>query len=213
MIQRNERFAFRLSMQLHETTNRVVSALITPLVTVFIPQPLENPHRRMTLLRRSGHVLFQNLQNPSLERSEFGSRLPRPLRVRLRLRFAPQNLPNLRARMMKTPSNLANAHPITMSTPDPSVIVHRQHPSPLKLQIQMIQSFQRLLRWVHFQRRSALRSGSVLNAYLQSYQLISLKNLLFSSRPDPMSRIEDAGLWMKSLETTSSLVVSRIPLM
>jgi hypothetical protein len=30
----------------------------------------------------------------------------------------------------------------------------------------MIQSLQRLLRWVHFQRRSASRSGSVLHAYL-----------------------------------------------
>ena len=70
--------------------------------------------------------------------------------VRLRLRLAPQNLPNLLPRMMKPPGNLANAHPVTMSTPDPSVIVHRQHPSPPKLQTRKVQSFQRLLRWVIF---------------------------------------------------------------
>lgn len=98
-----------------------VAALITPAVTDFVPQPLENPHRRITMLRRSRLIFFQNLQNPSLKRPQFWSPLTRPLRVCPRLRLAPQNLPNLLPRMMKTPSSLANAHPITMSTPDPSV--------------------------------------------------------------------------------------------
>jgi hypothetical protein len=31
--------------------------------------------------------------------------------------------------MMKPPGNLPNTHPIAMSPPNPSVIVHREHPS------------------------------------------------------------------------------------
>ena len=130
VVQRNERLSFRLAMLLHKATHRIVSALVTApftltaIVAVFVPQPLENPHRRVTLLRRGRFIQLQNLKNPSLERSQLRSPLARPFRIRLRLGLPPQNLPNLRPRMMKTPSNLANAHPITMSTSDPSVIVH-----------------------------------------------------------------------------------------
>lgn len=77
VIQRDEGLAFRLAMLLHKATHRIVSALITTfvasIVTVLIPQPLENPHRRMTLLRWRRLILFQNLKNPSLEWSQFGS--------------------------------------------------------------------------------------------------------------------------------------------
>jgi len=74
MIQRNERLAFRLPMLLHKATHRVVAALVTPaiasIVAVLIPQPLEDSHRRMTLLRRRRLIPLHNLQNLSLERSQ-----------------------------------------------------------------------------------------------------------------------------------------------
>ena len=166
VVQRNERLAFRLTMPLHKATHRIVAPLVTPDVRVLVPQPLEDPHRRVTLLRRGRLILFQDLQNPSLERPQLRSPLTRTLSIRPGLRLTPQNLSDPIPGMMKPPGNLANAHSIAMSSPYPSVIVHREHPSPPKPRTGKVRSFLRLLRWVHFQRRSATRSGSVLHAYL-----------------------------------------------
>ena len=41
---------------------------------------------------------------------------------------------------------------------------------------------------------------------------MSLKKRLFNSMPEPASKIDDAGEWMKSLLTTSSVVYSSMPL-
>ena len=84
---------------------------------------------------------------------------------------------------MKPPGNPANAHSITMSAPDPSGIVHRQHPSSPKLQAKMAQSFQRLLRLVYFQRRSAPRSGAVLSVCIQTCDAASDEHSGHSSEP------------------------------
>ena len=79
MIQRNERLTFRLAMLLHKATNRIVSALVTApftlavIVAVLITQPLEDSHRRVTLLRRGRFIQLQNLKNPSLKRPQLRS--------------------------------------------------------------------------------------------------------------------------------------------
>ena len=48
VVQRDKRLAFFGPMLLHEPPNRIVSAL----VLMFVAQPLEDPHRRVPLLRR-----------------------------------------------------------------------------------------------------------------------------------------------------------------
>ena len=58
----------------------------------------------------------------------------------------------------------------------------------------MIQSFQRLLRWVHFQRRSAHRSGSVLHAYLQAQGRFEVE-----ARKLNRDRLLDTDAWGKHL--------------
>ncbi len=126
MVERDKRLAFFGPLFVHEPANRVVSAG----VGMFIAKPLENPHRRMPLLGRLRLVLRENLQNPIVKRSQFGSRLRLPPRILPRLSSALQNLTDLLPRMMKPSGNLPNAHPIAMSTPYPSIIVHRKHPSP-----------------------------------------------------------------------------------
>ncbi len=164
MVQRDERLRLRPTLPLHEPPHGVVPAA----VACFVPQPLKDPHRRVTLLRWLILVVAENLQNPLVKGPELRSCLRLPRRIRLRLALvAPQNLPHPVFRMMKPPGNLPNAHPVTMSPAYPSKVVHRQHPSAPKLKAKLAQSFQRPLRRVHFRRQSAPRSGSVLHAYLQ----------------------------------------------
>ena len=125
MIQRDERLAFFGPMFLDEPANGVV----TTRIALLVPQPFKEPHRRMPLLRRLRLIIGENLKNPLAKRPQSGGRLPLPLRILPRLPLAAQNLADLSPRMMKPPSDLTDAHPISMSTPNPSVIVHRKHPS------------------------------------------------------------------------------------
>jgi len=126
VIQWDERLAFVGPLLLDEPANRVVPAP----VGVFVAKPLENSHRRMPLLGRLRLILGENLQNPLMKQSQHGRRLRLPPRILPRLSGTLQNLADLLPRMMKPPGNLPNAHPIAMSTPNPSIIVHRKHPSP-----------------------------------------------------------------------------------
>jgi len=68
VIQRDERLAFIGPMLFDKPANGVVTARIALLVA----QPLENPHRRMPLLRRLRLVVAENLQNPLMKRPQSG---------------------------------------------------------------------------------------------------------------------------------------------
>lgn len=128
MVQRDERLLLRPAMPLHKPPHRVVPAGVA-----LVTQPLEDPHRRVTLLRRLVLIVPENRQNPLVKRTQLRSRLRLPPRIRPRLGLiAPQNLPHPGPRMMKPPGNLPNAHPVTMSPAYLSKVVHRQHPSSPK---------------------------------------------------------------------------------
>ncbi len=125
VIQRDKRLAFIDPMLLDEPANRVVSAF----VGVFVPQPLEDSHRGMPLLRRGRLVLGQNPPNQIMKRPQLRYRLTLPLPIRPWLARTTQNFANLLSRVVKSPRDLPNAHPIPMSPAYPSKIVHREHPS------------------------------------------------------------------------------------
>lgn len=91
VIQRDERFAFVVAMLLDESADRVVTARIA----VLVPQPFEDPHRRMPLLRRLRLVVGEDLQNPLMTRTQAGRDLLPPPRILPRFSGAPQNLAHL----------------------------------------------------------------------------------------------------------------------
>jgi len=129
MIQRDECLKLRHALLLHKATNSIVAAH----VFVFVPKTLKDPHRGVTLLRRSRFVLVQDLQNPKVKRTQLWRRLTLPPRIFAGFRrIAVDDFSNFVSRMMKPPSHLANTHAIAMSSPNPSVIVHREHPRPSK---------------------------------------------------------------------------------
>ncbi len=97
---------------------------------MLVPQPFKQPHGSMPLLGRLRFVVGEDLQNPLMERTQSRCRLFLPTRIFLRFSCAAQNFANLPPRMLKPPSDFSEAHPIAMSTLNPSVIVHRKHPSP-----------------------------------------------------------------------------------
>ena len=68
VIQWDERLAFIRPVFLDKPANGVVTARIA----VLVPQPLEDPHRRMPLLRRLRLVVAENLQNPLMKRPQSG---------------------------------------------------------------------------------------------------------------------------------------------
>lgn len=126
VIEWDERLPFFAAVLLDEPANRVVTAG----VVVLVPQPFKQPHGRVPLLGRLRFIVGENLHNPLMKRTQAWRDLLPPTRIRLRFSCAPQNLAHLPPRMMKPTRDLPNAHPIPMSTPNPSVIVHREHPSP-----------------------------------------------------------------------------------
>jgi len=126
--QRNERLTLPLAVPGHVTSHRVVAALIP-----FAFQPLEYPHRRVTLLRRLLLVCRENLVDQTNELTQLGAVLFLPRRIRRRLTIPPESCPNLSARVMKSPGDLANAHPIAIRPANPCVVIHRKHPILRKL--------------------------------------------------------------------------------
>ena len=129
MIKGDECLDFRLTMLLDKTPHGVVAAGIV----FVIAQSLKDPHGCVPLLWRSVFVLLQDLQNSIVKRPQLRGHLACPPRIRSRFcLITPQNFPNLMPRMMKRSGDLPNAHSIAMSSPNPSVIVHRKHPWPLK---------------------------------------------------------------------------------
>ena len=68
VIQWDERLALIASMLLDEPANGIVTARIALLV----PQPLEDPHRRMPLLWRLRLVVGENLPKPLMKRPQSG---------------------------------------------------------------------------------------------------------------------------------------------
>ena len=94
----------------------------------FFTKSLEQPHGRMTLLRRGRFIDFQDLPNPVQHRGELREILSLPPTVLLRLTLTMQYLANFVPRMMKLSRNLTNAHPVPMSATYPTVFFHRQHP-------------------------------------------------------------------------------------
>jgi hypothetical protein len=124
MIQRNERLAVPLPMAIHKPPHRVIAARVIMLV----PQPLEDPHPRMPLLRRRGFILLEYLKNQIVKRFQLGSHLLLTFRVGLRLTCPAQNLANLLSRVMKRPGDLPETHAIAKSPTNPCIIVHREHP-------------------------------------------------------------------------------------
>lgn len=124
VMQRDECLLRGPLVLIHEPPHRVVPAG----VPMLIPQPLENPHPRVTLLRRSRLVLLEHRQDRLVKSPQLGSRLPLPLRIRLRFAGASEHLANRLARVPEPPGHLPNAHPISMSPPNASVMFHREHP-------------------------------------------------------------------------------------
>jgi hypothetical protein len=163
--QRNERLSLALAQLTHVATHRVVA----PRIAVLVAKPLEDPHGRVTLLRRSLRVTLQNGPDDPVKGAQLRSRSFLTPRVRPRLGVG-QHLPNLPPGMMKRPSDRPNAHPVTFRTSYPRVLVHREHPSLRKARYSLSStSFRRLLWWVHFPRRSPSRPGPVLLADLHSF--------------------------------------------
>ncbi len=74
MIQRDERLSMVFPMPVHEPPHGIIAAR----VSVFVPDPLEDPHPRMPLLGRRGFILFENLQDAIVKPSQLGSRLLPP---------------------------------------------------------------------------------------------------------------------------------------
>ncbi len=98
-------------------------------IFMLITKPFEQPHRRMSLLRRSGIIDFQDLPNSVQHRRKFRKTLSLPPTVFRRLTPPPlQDLTNFVPRMMKLTCNLTNAHPVPMSSTYPTLFVRRQHP-------------------------------------------------------------------------------------
>jgi len=123
MIQGNKSFTLLAAMLFHKTSNGVVAARVFMLIT----QSFEQPHGRMTLLRRSGFIRLQDLPNAIQHRSEFGKTLSFPPPIFLRLTATSQDFTHFVPRMMELTGNLTNAHSVTMSTTYPTVFVHCQH--------------------------------------------------------------------------------------
>jgi len=102
-------------MLLHKTADGVVAALVSMLIT----KPLEQPHGRMTLLRRFRFIDFQDLPNAIQHQREFWKTLRRPPPVLLRLTVSLQHLTHFVTRMMKLSRDLMNTHqqfPVTEPT-------------------------------------------------------------------------------------------------
>jgi hypothetical protein len=76
----------------HVTSHRVVAALI-----LLGLQPLEDPHRRVTLLPRRLLVGRENLVDETNELAQLRVMLILPLGIRRRLTIPPENCPNLSA--------------------------------------------------------------------------------------------------------------------
>jgi len=154
MRQRNERLAMTFAMLGHIASHGVVAALV-----LLVLEPLEDPHRRVTLLGRLVFIGRQDLVDRGQMIAQLAVMLPLT-GIRLRLPVAVEHLANLPPRVMKLSGNLANGHPIAMSAANPCVIVHRKHPilrkPPLPLQGNSLQSS---LRWVQIQRRSPPAPG------------------------------------------------------
>jgi len=122
VAERNERLAFSLATLGHVAPHGVVAALI-----LLVLESLENPHRRVALLRRLVLIGRENLVDRDQIISQLLVMLPLT-GVPLRLAVAVENLANLPPRVMKLSGNLANGHPIAMRPANPCVIIHRKHP-------------------------------------------------------------------------------------
>jgi hypothetical protein len=146
--QRNERLPFPPAKLRHVTSYRVIAA---PIPLGF--QPLEDPHRRVTLLRRRLLIRGKNLLDHTEKLSQPAVMLTLP-RITLRLAVTPKNLADLPPRMVKPPGDLANAQPIAMRPANPCIMIHRKHPILRKLPCPFQGgSLQSSLRWVQIQRR------------------------------------------------------------
>jgi hypothetical protein len=125
--QRNERLPLSPTNLRHVTPYRIVAALI-PLPL----QPLEDPHRRVTLLRRRLLIRGENLLDHTEKSSQPAVMLTLP-RITLRLSVTPENLANLPSRMVKPPGDPANVQPIAIRPANPCIMIHRKHPILHKL--------------------------------------------------------------------------------
>ena len=125
--QRNERLPLPPAKLRHVASHRVVAAPI-PLPL----QPLEDPHRRVTLLRRRLLIRGENLLDHTEEFSQPPIMLTFP-RIPLRLSVTPENLADLPSRMVKPPGNLAYVQPIAIRPANPCIMIHRKHPILHKL--------------------------------------------------------------------------------
>jgi hypothetical protein len=153
--QRNERLPFPPAKLRHVTSHRVVAA---PIPLGF--QPLEDPHRRVTLLRRRLLIRRENLLDHAEKLSQPAVMLPLPLGIPLRLSVTPENLADLPPRMVKPPGDLANAQPIAIRPANPCIMIHRKHPILRKLPRPFQGgSLQSSLRWVQIQRRFSPAPG------------------------------------------------------
>jgi len=146
--ERNERLSLPPATLGHVASHRVVAALIS-----LGFQPLEDPHRRVTLLPRRRLVLGE-------DRFDNAQILPQPAvmlalpGIPLRLPVTPDNLANFPPRVVKPSGDLANAHPIAIRPANPCIMIHRKHPIPRKLLAPFQgSSLRSSLRWVQIQRR------------------------------------------------------------
>jgi len=80
MIQRDECLALFFPLLPDAPLDRRVTAK----VCVLVPQPFKDPHRRMTLLWRSGLILLEDLPDDLVKRSQLRRHLPLSLLVRQR---------------------------------------------------------------------------------------------------------------------------------
>ena len=126
--QRYERLKLPLATLRHVTSHGVVAALI-----ILDFQPLEDPHRRVTLFRRRLLVRREYLVDEANELTQLRITLILPLRIRRRFTVTLENCPNLSARVMKSPGDLANTHPIAIRPANPCILIHRKYPILRKL--------------------------------------------------------------------------------
>ena len=150
---------------------------------MLIPQPFEDTHHRMPLLRRIALVLPQDLFDDVVKRSQSRSRLRLPPGIRLRLAIAAEHFPHLAAGMLKRSGDLANAHPVARCTPDATIIVHRKH---LRLRrCPKNDSMRRSQRRVHFRCTSPHPGGSRFPEHLQPYLDDAKWNRIHDLFPEP----------------------------
>ena len=152
--QRNERLTLPPATLGHVPSHRIVAALI-PLGF----QPLEDPHRRVTLLPRRRFILREDRSDNAQIRPQPAVMLPLP-GIPLRLPVAPDNLTDLAPRVVKPSGDLANAHPIAIRPANPCIMIRRKHPILHKLPAPFQGSSLRTsLRWVQIQRRFSPAPG------------------------------------------------------